>query len=318
MADRILVTGSSGFVGRALVASMRESNSKVVAMVRDRHRGTPFGDDTVYGDVLDRNFCQRVIADYEITAIVHLAAQAIVAACAEDPLSALDIAVMGTANLLQAVRDSGRKIVTVVSTSDKVYGSAPSPYTEATPLDARHSYEVSKACQDLVARMFHSNFDVDVRVIRAVNIYGPGDPNESRLVPQTVRRCLAGDRPLVHAGAADMRRQYVYIDDLVAAIRAVGRDGEAGEAYCVGSPDPAMTVLDVVREIARQTGQDPEKIEIKNRDERFREIQEQSIDDSKLRALGWTPGVKFTAGIAKTIEWYRSRPPQPFTGRPAC
>jgi CDP-glucose 4,6-dehydratase len=305
MADRILVTGSSGFVGRAFVRSARDAGALCVAMVRDNHRGTDFGDETVYGDVLDRDFCQRVIADYEINAIVHLAAQAIVSACAEDPLSALEIGVMGTARLLQAVRDSGRKIVTVVSTSDKVYGSAPSPYTESTPLDARHAYEVSKACQDLVARMFHSNFDVDVRVLRAVNIYGPGDPNESRLIPRTVRRCLAGDRPLVHAGAADMRRQYVYIDDLVAAIRTVGRVGAAGEAYCVGSPDPAMTVLDVVQEIARQTGQDPAAIETGARGDRFREIQEQSIDDSKLRSIGWAPSTRFGDGIANTIAWYR-------------
>lgn len=211
---------------------------------------------------------------------------------------------MGTARILQAVRESGRPIRTIVSTSDKIFGAAPSPYTEQTPLDARHAYEVSKACQDLVARMFHHNYDLDVRVVRAVNIYGPGDPNESRLIPKTILRCLAGQRPVIHEGAGGMRRQFVYIDDLIDALLMVRWAGKAGEAYCVGSPDPPMSVVEVIDEIQRQCKVQgvPEHQE---RNARFREIPEQSVDDAKLRGLSWVPQIHFANGISQTISHYR-------------
>lgn len=298
----ILVTGASGFVGRALVETLLGEGQQVVSMVRDRTKD-PGGTAVVHGDVRDEEFCRRVIADYEVTAVYHLAAQAIVSACAEDPMTALDVAVMGTGRLLTAVRDARRPVRVIVSTSDKVYGSAPSPYTEETALDARHSYEVSKACQDLVARMFHSNYGVDVRVVRAVNIYGPADPNETRVIPNTIRRILKGEAPIIHAGAHAMRRQYVYIDDLVSALRVVAARGAAGEAYCVGSPSAPASVAEVIAEVTRQMRSDVEP-EVKERGEHFKEIASQAVVDDKLRALDWYPQVKLEEGIKRTIRWY--------------
>lgn len=299
-----LITGASGFVGAALCRQLFLDEVPIVSMVRDRTIA-PLGGACVYGDVRDADFVRRVLADYEVSTVYHLAAQAIVSACAEDPISALDVAVMGTARLLQAVRDSGRPIRVVVSTSDKVYGDAPAPYDEDTPLRAHHSYEVSKACQDLVARMFHSNYDVDVRVVRAVNIYGPGDPNDSRLIPRTARRLLSGQPPLLHAGAGEMRRQYVYITDLLAALRCVAERGAAGEAYCVGSPDAPQSVRDIMRMMAELCGVGMAEPEVRARDARFQEIQAQAVVDDKLRALGWAPRVPLLEGLAHTLAWYR-------------
>ncbi len=301
----VLISGASGFVGRALARKLLNEGRTVISMVRDRATTLPPASEVVYGDVRDPDFCRRVIADYEVGTVYHLAAQAIVSACAEDPVTALDVATMGTARLLQAVRDSERPIRVVCSTSDKVFGSSPSPYNEQTPLDARHAYEVSKACQDLIARMFASNYGMDVRVVRAVNIYGPGDPNESRLIPQTARRLLAGQPPLLNAGAAGMRRQYVYIDDLMSALQIVCERGAAGEAYCVGSPDAPMSVLEVMRAMAECAGVPFVEPEVKERDVRFHEIAEQSVRDDKLRALGWGPRVSLREGIARTLDWYK-------------
>jgi len=314
-----LITGASGFVGGTLARRLLDAGHAVVSVVRDWTRA-PRGT-IVRGDVTDGEFCRRIIADYEIGAVYHLAAQAIVSTCAEDPVTAIETATMGTARLLQAIRESERPIRVVVSTTDKVYGSAPAPYTEETPLDARHAYDVSKACQDLVARMFHSNYDVDVRVVRAVNIYGPGDPNESRLVPQTALRLLRGKPPLLHAGAAQMRRQYVYVDDVVNALRTVYEHGKAGHAYCIGSPDAPMTVLDVMQRMAEIAGVPFAAPEVKARDERFLEIASQSVHDDKLRALGWTPRVWFAEGIRRTLDWYKQtagRQKMSLEGDPTC
>jgi CDP-glucose 4,6-dehydratase len=302
-----LVTGAAGFVGSALVRTLEAEKEPVVCLIRDWLRGGPsYGKTLVFGDVTDRDVLRRVLADYEITTIYHLAAQSIVRQCAEDPITALHTAVIGTANVLQAVRDADRTIRVIVSTSDKAYGHAPSPYTETTPLDPRHAYETSKACQDIVARMFFHNYSVDVRVMRAVNIYGPGDPNESRLIPQTIRRLLRGDPPLVHAGADGMRRQYVYIDDVITALRVIADKGTAGEAYCVGSPDRPMSVLEAMQSMAKYASVPWQIPEVGTRDARFQEIESQSVDDSKLRRIGWSPRVNFADGIAKTLSRYRS------------
>src|SRR3990167_7437066 len=163
MQGSALITGASGFVGQAMVKTLIAEGLHVVAVVRDWTKWEKTGiagATVVRGDVTDHAFCRRVLADFGVSTIYHLAAQSIVSVCAEDPLTALHVGVMGTGRLLQAVRDAGRPIRVVVSTSDKVYGSAPSPYTESTPLEAHHAYEVSKACQDLVARMFFHNYEV--------------------------------------------------------------------------------------------------------------------------------------------------------------
>jgi dTDP-glucose 4,6-dehydratase len=155
--------------------------------------------------------------------------------------------------------------------------------------------------------MFFHNYGVDVRVARAVNIYGAGDPNESRLIPQTVRRLLRGEPPLLHAGAAAMRRQYVYVRDVVAALQTIASSGAPGHAYCVGSPDPPMTVVDVMRAVTDVVGVAWKPPEVRDREARFQEIPAQSVSDGKLRALGWAPRVPFVEGVRATVDWYRSR-----------
>ena len=307
-AAHTLVTGGSGFIGGALVDQLLAQGERLVVIERDTSasRDTKLAATLTQtrGDICDLRFCRRVLADYRVDRIYHLASQSIVQTCADDPLGALEVNVMGTARLLEAARQVGLQPRVVVSTSDKVYGAAPAPYDEGTPLDARNTYEVSKACQDLVARLYFHNYGLDVRVVRAVNIYGPGDPNDTRLVPVTVQRCLQGEMPIVHEGAGDMRRSFLYVDDMVQAMRLVmEKDGLDGEAFCVGS-STVLTVRDVIEEICRQTGVVSDHVTSERRGG-FKEIADQSVDDSKLRELGWCQTVSFEAGIARTIDWYR-------------
>lgn len=298
----VLVTGGTGFIGHALAQSLIADGEKVVTIIRDWTRRPPAGVEAVYGDICDLGLVQRCIADYRVETIYHLASQSIVKACVEDPIGAYMTNVVGPVTILQAARLSGRKITTVVSTSDKAYGHAPAPYDETTAFRPRGVYDASKAAQDDAALMFFHNFDQDVRVVRAVNVYGPGDPNLSRVVPNNVRRLLAGEPPLIHAGAHGMRRQYVYIDDVVDAFKRVERLGRPGEAYCVGSPDEPKTVAEVIQIIAEQFGHHVVLPEIGDRDDRFREIESQWVDDTKVRAqLGWNPQVHLVEGIQRTI-----------------
>ena len=298
-----IVSGAGGFVGRHLVRALVADGVDVVGTYRDtddRRKPVPgFG---VYGDLRDASFCKRIVTDYEVDTIYHLAAHSIVSVCAEAPDVALEVAVMGTANLLEAVRGVQRPIRIVVSTSDKVFGSAPSPYTEETPLDPRGAYEASKACQDIVARMYAYEYGLDVTVVRAVNIYGPDDPNPSRLIPRTLARLKAGEPPVINAGAHKMLRQYVYVDDLVAALRLIV--SLEAPIVCVGSPDPPMSAAGVIRilrevwtEVTGQSALD----ELEHRDGGFREIETQVVDDALLRAAGWEPKVDFRGGVRRII-----------------
>lgn len=299
-----LVTGAAGFIGSHLVRALYADGADVVSVVRDRNHPA-LRPPLVFGDISDADFCRRVIADYKIETIYHLASSSIVSVCSEDPVGAMTTNVIGTARLLQAVRDSGRQIRVVVMTSDKAYGHAEAPYREDTPLDPRHAYEASKSCQDITARMFRYNFGVDVTVVRAVNTYGPGDPNTSRIIPNTIRRALRGEPPIVHSGASSMRRQYVYVGDLVSALRTVALAGKE-DIYNVGGPDAPMTVEQVITRVLCRLGRTDLDIVEVDRDTRFQEIQSQSVDDQRLRQLGWVPIVDFDEGVDRTIEVARA------------
>lgn len=301
-AAHTLVTGATGFIGNALAETLQLAGDKVVTLVRDDVGRDP-GDAVVLGDVCNYRTCMRVLADYRVDTIYHLAAQSIVQTCSDDPVGALQVNVMGTANLLEAARVVGLHPRVVVMTSDKVYGAASPPYTEDTPLDAHNAYEVSKACQDLVARMYYHNYGLNVSVVRAVNVYGPGDPNDTRLIPRTIQRLLSGEAPVIHAGASEMRRSYLHVRDMVAALETICKKGEAGEAYCVGSPWSA-SVAEIITNICDLYGVTREALTGLRR-EGFNEIQDQSIDDSKLRDLGWEPKIPLAHGLANTIQWYR-------------
>ena len=316
----ILCTGSTGFVGSALASRLVGEGEQVVTIVRDRTgRPAPHGVIVVEGDICNGDLVQRVLAEYAVETIYHLASQSIVRACAEDPIAAFEVNVMGMLRILQAVRQAKRTITTVVSSSDKAYGHAPAPYVESTPFRPLGVYDNSKAAQDNAALMYHHEWGLDVRVVRAVNIYGPGDPNRSRLVPNTIRRLLEGKLPEVARGAGNMRRQWLYVNDAVEAFLTVCELGAPGNAYVVGGPDDPKSVLEIIHLIAAQfelvLGPPAEA------DGRGREIEEQWVNDTKLRGLGWKPHVNLAEGLRCTIAAQRAvqppagaSAPRPFGG----
>jgi nucleoside-diphosphate-sugar epimerase len=142
----VLVTGHTGFLGNAIVGGIKEKGDFVVGIERDENKRRDLRnhpDAFVKGDIRDYDFIRRVIVDYEVEEIYHCAAQAIVRSCANDPYTTYDINVMGTVAMLEACRNSGETVKSiVVSTSDKAFGHAPIPYTETTPLNPLYTYEI--------------------------------------------------------------------------------------------------------------------------------------------------------------------------------
>jgi len=304
----VLVTGSTGFLGNAIVGGLRELKDVVVGIERDdnksaKQRNVP--DICVKGDMRDYDFIRRVIADYEVEEIYHCAAQAIVRTCAIDPYTTYDINIMGTVSLLEACRNSGGSVKSVVvSTSDKAFGHADIPYTEDTPLNPLYTYETSKACQQLITLSYFHNYGVPTKVIASSNIYGPGDPNESRIIPSSIVRLANNEPAMLFDGVAEYIREFVYIDDVVDAFIAASRNGKNGEVYCCGGTEH-LPMVDLIYKICKLMGKDPEKyVKIFKKSESFKEIEKQFIDSSKLRSLGWEPKVTLDEGLKRAIKYY--------------
>jgi nucleoside-diphosphate-sugar epimerase len=253
----------------------------------------------------DYDFIRRVIADYEIREIYHCAAQAIVRTCATDPYTTYDINIMGTVSLLEACRNSGGSVKSVVvSTSDKAFGHAAIPYNEGTPLNPLYTYETSKACQQLISLSYFHNYGVPTKVIASSNIYGPGDPNESRIIPSSIMRLANNEPAMLFDGVAEYIREFVYIDDVVEAFIAASRNGKNGEVYCCGGTEH-LPMVDLIYKICNLMGKDPEKyVKIFKKSESFKEIEKQFIDSTKLRSLGWEPKVTLEEGLKRAIKYY--------------
>lgn len=316
--SNILVTGAGGFVGGSLAWRFSRDGHKVVGLMRSFDSGswmdllTLDGLGVLFetGDVTDRNLLYRILVDYDIDVVVHQAAQSIVKKCQEDPWSSYQTNIMGMVALLDACRlrksDYGGAIqAIVVATTDKVYGNGPVPYVETQPLQAFGPYSASKVSADIIARDYFTTYGLPVRVVRSSNIYGPGDLDESRVVPGTIQRLLRGEPAVIYEQAWAMEREFVYIDDEVEAYRTIIEKGQDGEAYNVGGSGP-VSIVTLIQQIASHFGQVVAE-SIQTKPTATLEIDRQYMNASKLEALGWRQKVSLEEGLQQTIEWWKDR-----------
>ncbi|MDO8210741.1 NAD-dependent epimerase/dehydratase family protein [Conexibacter sp. CPCC 206217] len=319
MTRSVFVTGGYGLLGAWLVRALVARGDRVVLLQRDR---TPrstllLGDleqrvDVVHGDLTDPGLVARALGEYEVDTVFHLAAQTIVGTANRSPLATFETNVRGTWLLLEACRLHGAGRV-LVAASDKAYGaSATLPYREDHPLDARFPYDVSKAATDLIARSYWHTYGLPVAVTRFANLYGGGDLNRSRLVPEAIGAALAGRAPVIRSDGTP-ERDFLYVEDAVAAYLlladALDADPERsrGEAFNAGGGEP-HAVRDVVARICAIAGTDV-KPDIRGRGTPDGEIDRQYVDPSKLSALtGWAPAVGLDEGLERTVAWYRDHP----------
>ena len=229
----------------------------------------------------------------EADVVFHLAAQTTVPAAREDPVGTFE------SNVALAWRTLARAPRSVFASSDQVYGpNAPLPTPETAPLDPEGPYAASKAAADLLARQLPG-----VVVARLVNVYGPGDRHESRLVPGTIAAVRSGRRPVIR-GTGESQRDLLFVEDAVAALIALADDGVAGEAYNVGTGD-SHTVREVVDTVLRAAGSDLEP-EVHGED-LAGEGGRRAVDITKIRdAVGWQPTTTLDAGLRRT--WAGSDP----------
>jgi CDP-glucose 4,6-dehydratase len=313
----VFVTGAYGLLGSWLTRALVERGDRVVVLQRDRAPrsallldGLEDALDVVHGDLNEPGLVARALGEYEIETVFHLAAQTIVGTANRSPLATFESNVRGTWTLLEACRLYGAQRV-VVAASDKAYGaSATLPYREQMPLDPRYPYDVSKAATDMIARSYWHTFGLPVAVTRFANLYGGGDLNRSRLIPEAVDAALAGRAPVIRSDGSP-ERDFLYVEDAVDAYLrladALDRDDARGEAFNAGGGRP-HAVRDVVARICALAGTDVEP-DVRGSGTPDGEIDRQYVDATKLRSLtGWEPQVDLDEGLRRTIEWYRGHP----------
>lgn len=309
----VFVTGATGLLGGWLTQKLVQQGAQVVVLVRDHVPSARIWSTreanqliTIQGDLSDRNLLERVIGEHEVNTVFHLAAQTIVGIANRNPISTFEANIAGTWNILEACRRSPLVSEVVVASSDKAYGAQDVlPYTEDTPLQGRHPYDVSKSCTDLIALSYAHSFGLPVCVTRCGNLFGGGDLNWNRLIPGTIRALLDGDRPVIRSDG-HFRRDYFYVEDAAEAYlhlaEALSADRNlAGEAFnfSLGKSYSAREIVDLLRDAL---GSHLEPVIL---GEAINEIRDQHLDASKaLSRLGWTPRYSLQEGLARTVSWY--------------
>ena len=228
-----------------------ERGVQVTALKRDEVvasalelEGTERHINVVRGDVCDALLIERVLNEYEVESVFHLAAQTLVGVANRSPVSTYETNIRGTWTVLDARRRSVRRVV--VAASDKAYGAQNNlPYTEASPLLPLFPYDVSKAATDMIARSYWHTFGLPVAVTRSRTSTAGATSTSSRLVPECVLAAIDGRPPLIRSDGTP-QRDFLYVDDAVETYLAIwsllDQGRAAGEAFNAGGGRPARSV----------------------------------------------------------------------------
>ena len=308
------VSGGTGLVGSWLIQRLIEAGADVVCLVRDWvpqselvRSGSIERVKVVRGDVRDRDVLERVLGEFEIDTVIHLAAQTIVTIANRNPISTFETNIAGTWNLLEACRRSPKVRQIVMASSDKAYGDQEVlPYNEDTPLQGQHPYDVSKSAADLIAHTYAKSYDLPVSITRCGNFYGGGDLNWNRIIPGTIRSILRGQPPIIRSDG-EYIRDYFYVEDGAAAYMLLAEQLAArpelkGQAFNF-SNEIQVTVREIVEKIIKLMKPDIQP-EILN--ETSNEIRHQYLSAEKARRmLNWKPLFNLDEALSLTIDWYK-------------
>ena len=311
----VFVTGAYGLLGGWLVKALVHRGARVTVLKRDAVsasalvlEGTERLVNVVHGDVCDGALLERALGEYEVETVFHLAAQTIVGVANRGPASTFETNIRGTWLLLEACRHAG-VARTIVASSDKAYGAHDElPYREPYALQPHHPYDVSKAAADLIARSYWHTFGLPVAVTRFANLYGGGDFNFSRLVPEATVAAIERRAPVIRSDGTPRARLPLRRGrrrGLPGHLRSARRrprpparpstPAPASRSRCSrSSSSSASWPAPASRPTSAGSGTPGG------------EIDRQWVDATKLRAAtGWEPKVALKDGLRRTIAWYR-------------
>lgn len=301
---RVLVTGANGFVGRWLAETLATYGADVHAVIRGSREKSSSADKINFarGDVTDLNFITQIIRDANIEIVFHLAA---INSNTGDHISPYDIFetnTRGTYTILEACRRAHKPAGVIIASSKEVEDCF-------RPGSSRkhHPYMASKAATELIVRTYFDTYNLPATLVRLDNIYGGGDFNWSRLIPGIVRTVLHGECPVIRSNGL-FERDYVYIEDAVAAFLSIGQRLEQpdvqGQLFRVAT-GVKTSVLSVVKQIIQLAGRPGLTPQVLN------EKTEERVDaaytpELEKKVLGWSAQISLAEGLARACRWYRN------------
>lgn len=321
---KILITGGAGFIGSHVVRLFvnKYPNYQIINLDKLTYAGNleniqDIEDKPNYkfikGDITDASFVNQLIIENEIDSIIHLAAESHVDRSIENPLEFVTTNVIGTVNLLNAVKsywkDKNDRLFYHVST-DEVYGSLGETgfFLEDTSYDPRSPYSASKASSDHFVRAYHHTYGLNIVLSNCSNNYGSFQFPE-KLIPLMINN-IKHNKPLPVYGKGENVRDWLWVEDHARAIDVIFHSNKVGETYNIGGHNEWKNI-DLIhvlckvmdKKLGRADGESSKLITyVKDRaghDMRY------AIDSSKLqRELGWKPSLQFEEGLDKTVDWY--------------
>ncbi|MBL1140640.1 MAG: NAD-dependent epimerase/dehydratase family protein [Proteobacteria bacterium] len=320
----VFITGINGFIGGNLAKTLLDRGANIAGLIRNRDRKTLLFYEgladrvtLIQGELVDRQLLESIIAEQQIDAVFHFAAQVEVGVGIKNPYLTFETNIRGTYCLMEAIRTSGQKVQSiVVASTDKSYGSYPKelmPYKEDYPLKPEYPYDISKACADMIAQSYASDiFKLPVVVTRFCNIYGPGQLNFSAVIPDGIRSAL-GYTKFIPRGDGSQIRDFIYVEDVSDLYMSIGKllgskpEKISGEIFNAGTntPHSVREVLEMIFSKIGNTKELEEVIALMQGKQTSGEIEAQYMDYEKVnKYTGWKPRHSLEQGMEKTIEWY--------------
>lgn len=305
----ILVTGGAGFIGGHVVELLLSKNCKVIVVDIQKPGITYFflrklNEKVDYRciDITHEKSVLSLFSDVHPDYVIHLAALPIVEEAYETPRKAFQVNIMGTVNILEACRKGKDIKGIIVASSDKAYGKMKETYTEDSPLQGDHPYDVSKSCEDLIAQTYHATYELPIVVTRFGNVYGEGDMHFDRIIPGICKAVATGKTLSVRSDGTYIR-DYIYVKDVAKGYLFLLENilGIEGQAFNFSSDD-MYSVLQLIEVAQRCLGVN---IQYKILNAAKNEIPYQHLNDSKIRARGWKNQSTIRSSLKNTFLWYQ-------------
>ncbi|MCL5432581.1 MAG: GDP-mannose 4,6-dehydratase [Patescibacteria group bacterium] len=308
----VMVTGGTGFIGSHLVEKLLDDQKNKIVVFADYidpksyfvHKKMQNRVSLVYADIRKFDSVFETIVKLRVKRIFHLAAQSEVEIGYLDPKQTLETNIMGTVNVLEAAKLYGKIESLIITSSDKAYGKKGTiKYKETMSLEGDHPYEVSKSATDLIATSYYKTYHLPIAITRFGNVYGEGDLNFSRIIPDILRSLITKEKLLLRSDGSCIR-DYLYVKDAIAGFIKIDRDIDKaqGEAYNFSSND-TLSVIQIIKTVEKILRK---KIKYKIMNNSINEIPYQSLDSTKAKKLGWQPKYSLSSTIKKVYRYYKT------------
>lgn len=313
---RYLVTGGAGFIGSHYVRGLLDGSlgvdvERVHVLDKLTYAGNlanlaPIADDARYsfvqGDICDGDLLDEVIPGHDV--VVNFAAETHVDRSIHGPQDFVLTNVVGTQAVLDACLRYAIPRVVHIGT-DEVYGSIDvGSWTEDSPLLPNSPYAASKASAELLARAYHRTYGLPVSTTRCSNNYGPHQFPE-KVIPLFVTNLIDGAKVPLYGDGLNVR-DWLHVDDHCRGIQIVVERGEPGASYNIGGGEE-LTNRQLTEVILRHMGRDWDS-SVEQVPDRLGHDRRYSLDDSRIRTLGYAPSRTFDQGIEETVRWYVDNP----------